>query len=315
MEIIKSIYKCYKKMSNFGKILIFIVLLMIIVIIFKNVKPLKEGYENADVNIQKEKFLFKESNDVYDDFYANIYDYLVFNKVKNDYEIGIIINSTNPTEISKIADIGCGTGHQVAQLKSNNLDIIGIDISPSMIKKAKENYPELVDNFKIGNALNSHLFSYNSFTHILCLYFTIYYIDNKIAFFQNCMNWLMPGGHLIVHLVDKYKFDPILPPGNPLYIVSPQKYAKERITKTKITFNDFIYNSNFKLVDDNLAIFDERFKFNNGNIRKQEHKLYMDNLTDIIDMARDAGFIIESKIDMVKCAYENQYLYVFVKPS
>ena len=64
------------------------------------------------------------------------------------------------------------------------------------------------------------------------------------------MNWLMPGGKLIVHLVDRDKFDPILPPGNPLYIVSPQKYAKERITKTKITFNEFLYNSNFNFTTD-----------------------------------------------------------------
>ena len=123
----------------------------------------------------------------------------------------------------------------------------------------------------------------------------------------------MPGGYLIVHLVDKYKFDPILPPGNPLYIVSPQKYAKERITKTKITFNDFVYDSNFKLENDN-ATFDEKFKFNDGKVRKQEQRLYMEDLSTIVNMAQEAGFIIQAKIDMVKCAYEHQYLYVFVKP-
>jgi len=130
------------------------------------------------------------------------------------------------------------------------------------------------------------------------------------------MNWLMPGGYLIVHLVDKYKFDPILPAGNPLYIVSPQKYAKERITTTKITFNDFVYNSNFKLHDDNnTATIDEKFKFNDGRVRKQEQRMYMEDLPTIVNMAQDAGFILQAKIDMVKCAYENQYLYVFVKPS
>jgi hypothetical protein len=43
----------------------------------------------------------------------------------------------------------------------------------------------------------------------------------------------MPGGTLIVHIVDREKFDPMLPAANPLYIVSPQKYAKERIQKVK----------------------------------------------------------------------------------
>ena len=116
-------------------------------------------------------------------------------------------------------------------------------------------------DFVFGDGLNNTLFRDNSLTHILCLYFTIYYMKVKMRFFYNCINWLMPGGYLVVHLVDKYKFDPILPPGNPLYIVSPQKYAKERITKTKITFNDFVYDSNFKLDDNDITTFNEKFKF------------------------------------------------------
>ena len=130
------------------------------------------------------------------------------------------------------------------------------------------------------------------------------------------MEWLMPGGYLILHLVDREKFDPILPPGNPLYVVSPQKYAKERITKTKITFNDFVYNSNFIFDKDrNMATFDEKFNFNNGKVRKQEQILYMDDSQDILTMAADAGFIMQGKIDLVQCAYENQYLYILSKPS
>ena len=310
MKIVKSLTNCYNKMSNFGKILLFIALLLIVVVFFRTLSPINEGFT------EQSKFLFKEGTAVYDEFYANIYDYLVFNTIKNDYEVGVVINSTIPNEKSIIADIGCGTGHQLASLNSKNLDIIGIDISPAMINKAKENFPHIADKFKVGNGLDGYLFKDNSLTHILCLYFTIYFMKDKMQFFYNFMNWLMPGGFLIVHLVDRYKFDPILPPGNPLYIVSPQKYAKERITKTKITFNEFIYNANFKLNEsDNIAVFDEKFKFNDGKVRKQEQVLYMEDLTTIVNMAQEAGFIIHAKIDMVKCAYEYQYLYVFIKPS
>jgi hypothetical protein len=63
------------------------------------------------------------------------------------------------------------------------------------------------------------------------------------------MQWLMPGGHVIVHLVNRDKFDPILPPGNPLYVVSPQKYAKKRITHTKVKFHGFAYESEFDFVE------------------------------------------------------------------
>ena len=42
---------------------------------------------------------------------------------------------------SKILDVGCGTGHYVSSFGSKGFDVIGIDISPSMIEKAKENFP------------------------------------------------------------------------------------------------------------------------------------------------------------------------------
>jgi SAM-dependent methyltransferase len=224
------------------------------------------------------------------------------------------VNKTSANDTSVILDVGCGTGHHVDALSQKNLKVLGIDISDSMIKKAKDNFPNR--DFVVGNALDSSQFNHNSFTHILCLYFTIYYFPDKRQFFDNCMDWLMPGGYLVIHLVDREKFDPILPPGNPLYIVSPQKYAKERITTTKVTFNDFVYNSDFKFDKGaNLATFDEKFKFNNGKVRKQEQKLYMEDTQDILTISQQSGFILQGKINLVNCAYESQYLYILVKPS
>jgi SAM-dependent methyltransferase len=312
---IKSITNLYNKLSNIGKILIFISLLLIAIVFFKYVDKMnpnnlkKEGFQ------QMQEFLFKKGTDIYDDFYANIYDFLVFNEMKNEYEVGVVLNQDAPNSKSVVLDIGCGTGHHVAKLSENkNLEVVGIDLSPSMIKKAKENYPNL--NFQQADALNKDTFNNNMFTHILCMYFTIYYMENKQEFFNNCMDWLMPGGYLVVHLVDRYKFDPILPPGNPLYIVSPQKYAKKRITSTKVSFNEFVYNADFKLNESsNIAIFDEKFKFKDGKVRKQEHILYMDDIGDIMNKAQNAGFLLHAKVDLLKVAYEHQYLYVFMKPG
>jgi SAM-dependent methyltransferase len=309
MKTVNSIINIYNKLSCFGKILIFMALLLILIVFFKSFSiTKKEGFQQTD------NFLFKTGDEVYDSFYASIYDYLVFNNLKNDYEIGSIINSTSPDETSIIVDIGSGTGHHVSNFASKGLNIMGIDISPSMVEEAKSNFPEY--NFQVGDAMDASQLKYNSVTHILCLYFTLYYFKDKRQFFDNCMDWLMPGGYLIVHLVDRDRFDPILPPGNPLYIVSPQKYAKERITKTKITFNDFVYDSNFSMDKENdIATFDEKFKFNDGKVRKQQQKLYMEDVSTIINIAQECGFIVQSKIDLVKCAYDYQYVYVFTKPS
>jgi len=310
MKLLKSITNFYKNLSPFRKILIFLAILLSMVVLFKSIIPLKEGMENEN----NFKVLFKTGDAIYDDFYASVYDYLVFSSVKNNYEVGVLMNSGNPIETSVIADIGCGTGHHVDDLRSKGLNVIGIDKSPSMINIAKKTYPS--GNFEVGDALDNGLFKMNSVTHILCLYFTIYYIKDKQQFFDNAMYWLMPGGYLYVHLVDRDRFDPILPPGNPLYIVSPQKYAKERITSTKVTFEDFVYTSDFKLdKDNNSAIFDEKFKFNDGKVRKQEQVLYMDDTATIVNMAQNSGFILQSKADMIKCGYEAQYLYIFLKPS
>jgi SAM-dependent methyltransferase len=301
---IKSIIQTYSKISNFGKIMVFMGILLILVVLFKD-RGRREGYS---VN---EQFLFKKDQNIYDDFYATIYDYLVFNSLKTDYEIGEIINKTGANETSVVLDIGSGTGHHVAKLSEEGVkNVIGMDISPAMIKEAKSKYPHL--DFRVGDTLDDTQFQSQQFTHILCLYFTVYYFKDKRKFFQNCMEWLMPGGHLIVHLVDVEKFDPILPPANPLYIVSPQKYAKERITKSKIKFDEFEYESNFHF-DKTNSSFNEKIKFNDGRVRKHEQTLYMEDTDDILTIAQECGFIFQGKIDMVNCAYENQYLYIFQK--
>jgi SAM-dependent methyltransferase len=230
---LKSLMTIYKNFSNIGKILFFISLFLVLIILFKTTKHANPFVEGFDSN---SNYIYKSDEDVYDKFYSDIYDHLVYNNYKDDYEVTQIMNSTKPTDESIILDVGSGTGHHVSELASKGLNIIGLDISPSMVAKAKFNFP--TSEFKLGNALNPQEFQYGTFTHIMCLYFTIYFFKDKRMFFNNCMDWLKPGGTLIVHLVDRENFDPILPPGNPLYIVSPQKYAKKRITKTKITFNE-----------------------------------------------------------------------------
>lgn len=308
-QLIKSLGYTYNKSSNWCKILIFMALLLLLVLMFKGFnKGRKEGFE------QNDQFLFKTGPEVYDNFYADIYDYLVFNNMKDEYEVGEIINKTTPSSKSRILDIGSGTGHHVSSLSSKGLDVLGIDISPAMVAKAKELYP--TNNFQVADALDGNLFQNGTFTHILSMYFTIYYFKDKSQFFTNCFNWLMPGGYLIVHLVDRDKFDPILPPGNPLLYVSPQRYAKQRITSTKVKFTDFSYSADFQLDQGNdVAKFVEKFKSDSdGKVRKNEHVMYMEPLDQIADAAQGCGFIVDSKIDLLQCQYEYQYLYIFIKP-
>ncbi len=77
-----------------------------------------------------------------------------------------------------------------------------------------------------------------------------------------------------------------------------------------------MYESNFSLnKDEDIAVFDEKFKFENGKVRKQQQTLYMEDTEVILTIAQECGFILQAKIDLLKCAYEYQYLYVFTKPG
>jgi len=307
---LKSITNIYKKISTFGKILLFVILLLIIMSITSsfntsNNTNMEEGFE------QRDKFIFKKGGEMYDQFYANVYDFLINDELKSDFEIGTIINSTNPSSESIILDVGCGTGSCVSKLNSSesNLEIVGIDSSPFMIKKSIMKYPD--HKFVVGDALDIGVFSPSSFTHILCLDLIIYYFEDKRAFFNNCIDWLMPGGYLILHVVDRDKFDPILSINPSLYVANPQQNG-EKNKKTK-KLKDFTYSIDSQKKD-NKEIINEKFQFNNGNTRKQEQILYMEDKEELLTTAQQCGFTLHAISDIVKYNYGDQYIYVFVKP-
>lgn len=317
-RIIDTFTKLLKKTTYLDKIFFIFVFVVILLFMTKQIANSQnvEGFENnLDDTIGDDKFIIKKDNDIYDDFYSRVYDKLVFSDIKNNFEIGKILNNTSPTTKSYILDIGSGTGHHVGKLSSLGYNTLGIDFSQAMIKKSKENYP--TSTFIQGDINKTMTFNANEFSHILCLYFTIYYFKNKRHFFDNCYNWLMPGGYLIIHLVDREKFDTILPVGDVFTFVSPQKYADNRITSTVAKFNNYEYKSKFDFnKDNNVVDFVEFFKNKNtGKIRKNIHNLYMESQSTILSKARDSGFILVSKINMSKCHYNYQYLYILQKPS
>lgn len=312
----KKIKMNSKIFSTCGIVLLSVSLALLLVVVWNKLTGhMSTGVVNLEGFEQIDKVTIKEGPLVYDDFYVNIYDDLVFNQQKNEYEIGEIMKITKPTQQSKILDVGSGTGHHVGLMASQKLQAEGLDISKFMVNKAKQNYPD--EKFIEGDALNGNLFRPSTFTHITCLYFGIYYFRDKLQFFKNCMKWLMPGGYLVVHIVDREMFDPILPPANPLIIVSPQKYASQRITSSKIKFNNMEYVANFDLKpESDKAVFSEKFKNNQDNkVRKNKHTFTMESDKKIVEMAKKAGFYLEGKIDLLRVGYEYQYLYVFVKPN
>ena len=305
-KTLQKIPKLFMKMPMIQKLLILLIVAFVISTFAFNKK---EGFEQAS------DFIVKKGNDVYDDFYCSIYDDLVYDEIKNDFEVVHLKRTGKIDDKSNVIDIGSGRGHHVNHYNSKGIKAEGLDISPSMVKLAQQEYPN--SKFKLGDALDSSNFQYDSASHILCLYFTIYSIEDKHKFFKNCYDWLQPGGRLVIHLVNRDKFDPILNSANPLTLVNAQKYAKERLTKSIVKFKDFLYKAAYVADNENdKAYFYETFKDDaTKNTRKNEHVLYMDSQKDILTKAKSVGFIMHSKIDMVGCQYEYQYLYFLQKPE
>jgi SAM-dependent methyltransferase len=301
-KTVKSITGTYKKMSTFGKILLFIICLLILLSIFRAdySKSNKEGFE------QQEHFIFKKGPSIYDTFYANVYDKLVNINIDTDFEIGTIINSTQPTTKSVILDVGCRTGYLVSKLSDKNLEVIGIDASPFMIKKSVMNYPDY--KFIVGNSLKVGQFQPASFTHILCMDHIIYTFEDKRQLVNNFIDWLMPGGYFILRLVDIETFNPISNKTEvPIIVTNSKKHHKS------IKTSDYDYTANYTL-NNNLGTIVEKFKFNNGHVRKQEQKLFMDDKEVILTIVQQCGFTLQSIVDVIHTGYGKQYIYIFVKP-
>jgi len=297
--------KLKKIKINWFVILCILLITLILIYIYNFNKPVTENF------ISYKKHIVKKNDQLYDDFYATIYDQLLYAEFKTDYEIGEIIKLFKTGQNNLILDVGSGTGHNVEVFNKNNIKAIGLDKSAAMVKKSKENYPN--NEYKLGSVLQSNLFPTNNFNAITCLFFTIYYFKDKNLFFQNCYSWLKPNGILVVNLVNRDKFDPVLSESDPFY-VSPQSITNKRITNSNITFNNMKYKSDFKL-NGSKGLFIEKFINNNGTVRENHHELFMEKQSEILSMAKNHGFIYLAKIDLEPVEYKYQYLYVLKKPN
>jgi ubiquinone/menaquinone biosynthesis C-methylase UbiE len=113
---------------------------------------------------QTSPFVHKTDQEIYDDFYCEIYDELHETKGRIPFEIDFLLKNTKMNNKSKVLDIGSGTGGLVYQLEENKIACCGIDNSHSMVKKSLKTYP----NIQIieGNALDSMHFDKGTFTHV-----------------------------------------------------------------------------------------------------------------------------------------------------
>lgn len=289
-----------------------LVFLLVIMWSITLLAPEKE-YFNDGVNVGD---VFEDPVDIYDDFYARVYDKLFSTQERISFEKASlkenVFNSFSKPE-TKIADLCCGTSPHSRWLTEDGYDVVGADTSEAMLRRARVQNPSA--KFYRLDITNPSSFPPKQLSHALLFYFSIYQFRNPKIVVDNIYQWLKPGGWFVVHLVDPNKFDPILAAASPFPAFSVQKYSKDRVTDSDVFFNDFKYRAKFiKGAHDDNAIFEETFDFTDKKkSREHKHRLLMPSVKDMIDTIRSSGFTYKESVDMTSVGYEYQYLVYFTK--
>jgi len=304
----------------FTKLTLILGIVLAFILLYKISEPPFRKIENF---MQKEAFVMKTNQDVYDEFYVDVYDELYETKNRVQKELTQVLKMTEPTvKHSSFLDIGSGTGFMVDQLTQAGYVAYGIDKSSEMVKYSENKYPE--SEYKCADVITDPmLFDNSTFTHILCTNFTFYLFDDKMTFFKNCYFWLKPNGYLILHLANRHKFSIYKPVAKKPFFELPTKKYPPRITDTMVDYEDYKYTSLYQFPKNKydksteLVVFKEKFIDKiTKNVRENEQTLYMDSISTILKMANQAGFIVKGKIDMVKInkkgPYADRFQFLYV---
>lgn len=272
-----------------------------------------EGFANPD---GPDGDMIVLGNDhLYDEFYAKIYDKIIDGGKREESEVALTLGWAQTfrpeTKTLAVLDVGCGTGGVVEKYKGKGVGkVVGVDISDAMVAAARKRVPK--GDFRVGDISQIGMFAADEFNLVSLFYFTYYYLRDPDMMFKNVFHSLQPGGCLVIHLVNRDKFDPILESASPFVAFSVQKYAKERVTSSKVSFDKFDYEADFHH-EGGQAEFREEFRFKNGKLRRQTHTLRIPTMDEVVAAAESHGFVYKQFIDLTAVGYEYQYLFCFVR--
>lgn len=288
---------------------------------------IQEGFEGGSPSSDSSVYTWlTDPQLIYDEFYAGVYDQLSQQQDRNKAKVALLSNmwkkdGSDPKEWS-VLDAGCGTGHAVTGFaKIGAGRVVGMDMSPAMLRQAEQTIKQdklteeqtQVIRWRQDTVVNPSACAAGEFTHAICFYFTLYYLKDQEEFFRHMNLWTKPGGKFAVEVVNKYKFDPVLESASPFLGFSVQKYSKERVMKSSVTFDKFVYQAEFSLTADPKAEFYETFRFKNGHVRRQKHEFLMPTIEQIVQMGKRAGWKYVGYQDLNPIGFEYGYILMFEK--
>lgn len=105
----------------------------------------------------------------------------------------------------KVLDIGCGPGHDAAELHNADCDVTAIDLCEAFLKYGKQRYPNI--NFKCMN-LKEPIFSPNTFDGVIGMFCLCHVAHDEISdVIARYFKILKSEGSILVALADSDKVD------------------------------------------------------------------------------------------------------------
>jgi 2-polyprenyl-3-methyl-5-hydroxy-6-metoxy-1,4-benzoquinol methylase len=167
----------------------------------------------------------------------------------DDYEKLLRLSNCIGFKNKAILEPGCGVGRFGKILASKGNNVIGVDISPGMVKRAMS---DPVDGYKAIEAdlEQGNLFEPNRFDVIFCS-LIVHHFPNPQKLFENFSNWLSIGGRLV--LIEPNGSNPILKLSNFLSRFLRRYYSETgTINETAHTlrqYNNFLSNGRLRLLE------------------------------------------------------------------
>ena len=157
----------------------------------------------------------KESEIAFFDSHAASEAYDVFTPRTNERIVAIVTRLGAFKPGARIADLGCGSGVFSNLLRRRGVDVIGVDLSPRLIRIARETYPEI--EFREGDL--EHLpFDDESFDGVL-LAGVLHHLPDWTASAAEIRRVLKPGGRFVAF--DPNRMNPAMymyrDPSSPLH--------------------------------------------------------------------------------------------------
>ena len=265
-------------MKDIIKICIFIIIIIIIYV-----------YTNNLLKTNKIENFMNDNDDLYDKEFVELYEIIYRDYTDIDYDYNIINNkilSKLTNNDIKIAIAGSGVGKQCKKYKEKYDNVIGIDNSENMILHSKRKYPNI--KFIKNNLSSQNSLGKNEYGLIIFDERTLFYnnIKKQEYIIQNCFDWLMTGGFLVV----------------PVYIqeelqVASRYYSSNYIDDKGNThgftyLNDFTHNCYYikDEKDNNIYNFYDKIVLKDGNKRIKKTKLYIQTKEKTYDLILKNGF-------------------------